>query len=55
MALQYGPSEALNTPNPPYGRDEVFFGGLLLKDHSDHQRVNYFWKAHDLKYYSSYP
>ena len=44
-------------PRPPLahpmggGRGaEIYFWGLLLMDHSEHQRVKYFWEAVDFKY-----
>ena len=41
--------------NPPYGRAEIYFGGLLLMDHSDHHRVKYLCDALDFKYHLGYP
>ena len=32
---------APDPPNPPYGWAEIYFGGLILMDHSDHHRVKY--------------
>ena len=46
---------APNPPNPPYGGAEIYFGGLLLMDHSDHHRVKYFCEALDFKYHLVYP
>ena len=40
---------------PPIGGAKVFFGGLLLMDHSDHQRVKYFFEALGFKYHLGYP
>ena len=28
-------------PQPPYGGAEIYFGGVLMMDHSDHHRVKY--------------
>ena len=42
--------------NPPYGGGaELYFGGLLLMDHSDHHRVKYFCEAPGFKYHFGYP
>ena len=32
------------SPSPPYGGAKIYVGGLLLMDHSDHQKVKYFGK-----------
>ena len=47
------------TPKIPIGGAlwgaEIYFGGLLLMDHSDHQRVKYFCEAVGFKYHLGYP
>ena len=45
-------------PPPPFGGGgggKIYFGGLLLMDHSDHQRVKYFCEALGFKYHLGYP
>ena len=44
-----------NPPNTPYVGDEIYFGGLLLMNHSDHHIVKYFGEALDFKYHLGYP
>ena len=46
---------APDPPNPPYGGAKISFGGLLLMDYSDHQRVKYFCEALGFKYHLGYP
>ena len=46
---------APDPPNSPYGGAEIYFGGLLLMEHSDHQRVKQVWRALDFKYHLGYP
>ena len=40
---------------PLWGGAKIYFGRLLLIDHSDHHRVNYFCEALYFKYHLGYP
>ena len=40
---------------PARGWGKIYFGGLLLMDHSDHHRFKYVCEALDFKYHLGYP